>query len=161
LTATVFIWVAIRVVNGGVMGNFVLFVLYEERAQPVMSVQMPYCSTSSDASKAITASDNGTPEKHRLSSQTSARKVDELLSELAAQMEHWITAENAPHENEGTRAMETLFVLIVLLFAALATGGLMVNWIGLGRAMLRTSVSAYVEFHQHTNHTFNPYMPIL
>jgi hypothetical protein len=43
--------------------------------------------------------------------------------------------------------METSFVLIVLLFAALATGGLMVNWIGLGRAMLRTSVSAYVEFH--------------
>jgi uncharacterized membrane protein len=57
--------------------------------------------------------------------------------------------------------METSFVLIVLLFAALATGGLMVNWIGLGRAMLRTSVSAYVEFHQHTNHTFDPYMPIV
>ncbi|MBB5319324.1 hypothetical protein HDF09_004030 [Edaphobacter lichenicola] len=34
--------------------------------------------------------------------------------------------------------METSFVLIVLLLAALATGGLMVNWIGLGRAMLRT-----------------------
>jgi hypothetical protein len=57
--------------------------------------------------------------------------------------------------------METSFVLIVLLFAALATGGLMVNWIGLGRAMLRASVSAYVEFHQHTNHTFDPYMPIV
>ena len=57
--------------------------------------------------------------------------------------------------------METSLVLIVLLFAALATGGLMVNWIGLGRAMLRTSVSAYVEFHQHTNHTFDPYMPIV
>jgi hypothetical protein len=55
--------------------------------------------------------------------------------------------------------METSLVLILLLFAALATGGLMVNWIGLGRAMLRTSVSAYVEFHQHTNHTFDPYMP--
>jgi uncharacterized membrane protein len=57
--------------------------------------------------------------------------------------------------------MENSFVLIVLLFAALATGGLLVNWIGLGRAMSRLSVSAYVEFHQHTNHTFNPYMPIV
>jgi uncharacterized membrane protein len=57
--------------------------------------------------------------------------------------------------------METSFVLIVLLFAALATGGLLVNWIGLGRAMSRLSVSAYVEFHQHTNRTFNPYMPIV
>jgi hypothetical protein len=57
--------------------------------------------------------------------------------------------------------MENSIVLIVLLFAALATGGLMVNWIGLGRAMSRLSVSAYVEFHQHTNRTFNPYMPIV
>jgi hypothetical protein len=57
--------------------------------------------------------------------------------------------------------MENSFVLIVLLFAALATGGLLVNWIGLGRAMSRLSVSAYVEFHQHTNRTFNPYMPIV
>ncbi len=46
--------------------------------------------------------------------------------------------------------------LIVLLMAAL-----MVNWIGLGRAMSRLSVSTYVEFHQATNHTFNPYMPIV
>jgi hypothetical protein len=38
---------------------------------------------------------------------------------------------------------------------------LIVNWIGLGRAMSRLSVSAYVEFHQHTNHTFVPYMPIV
>ena len=57
--------------------------------------------------------------------------------------------------------METSLVLIVLLFAGLATGGLIVNWIGLGRAMSRLSVSAYVEFHQHTNHTFDPYMPIV
>jgi hypothetical protein len=57
--------------------------------------------------------------------------------------------------------MENSFVLIVLLFAALATGGLLVNWIGLGRAMSRLSVSAYVEFHQHTNRTFDPYMPIV
>ena len=56
--------------------------------------------------------------------------------------------------------MENSFVLIVLLFAA-ATGGLIVNWIGLGRAMSRLSVSAYVEFHQHTNRTFDPYMPIV
>src|SRR5215472_16624620 len=57
--------------------------------------------------------------------------------------------------------MEKAFVLIVLLFAALATGGLIVNWIGLGRAMSRLSVSAYIEFHQHTNSTFDPYMPIV
>ena len=57
--------------------------------------------------------------------------------------------------------MENSFVLIVLSFAALATGGLMVNWIGLGRAMSRLSASTYVEFHQATNHTFNPYMPIV
>ena len=57
--------------------------------------------------------------------------------------------------------MEKSFELIVLLFAALATGGLMVNWIGLGRAMSRVSVSTYVEFHQATNRTFDPYMPIV
>ena len=56
---------------------------------------------------------------------------------------------------------ENSFVLVVLLFAALATGGLIVNWIGLGRAMSRLSASAYVEFHQHTNRTFDPYMPIV
>ncbi|MFZ3330118.1 MAG: DUF1772 domain-containing protein [Candidatus Acidiferrales bacterium] len=57
--------------------------------------------------------------------------------------------------------MEKSLVVIVLLFAALATGGRIVNWIGLGRAMARLSVAAYVEFHQHTNHTFDPYMPIV
>lgn len=57
--------------------------------------------------------------------------------------------------------MKKSFVLIVLSFAALATGGLVVNWIGLGRAMSRLSVPAYVEFHQHTNRTFDPYMPIV
>ena len=57
--------------------------------------------------------------------------------------------------------MEQALQLAVVFFAALATGGLMVNWIGLGRAMSRLSVSAYVEFHQATNHTFNPYMPIV
>jgi hypothetical protein len=65
------------------------------------------------------------------------------------------------NENGGNGTMEMSFVLIVLLFAALATGGLIVNWIGLRRAMSRLSVSAYVEFHQHTNHTFEPYMPIV
>src|SRR3974377_80589 len=39
--------------------------------------------------------------------------------------------------------------------------GMIVNWIGLGRAMSRLSVSTYVEFHQATNHTFDPYMPIV
>ena len=57
--------------------------------------------------------------------------------------------------------MDNSLVLIVLLFAALATGGLMVNWIGLGRAMSRLSASTYVEFHQATNRTFNPYMPVV
>jgi len=46
--------------------------------------------------------------------------------------------------------------------ASLATGGLMVNWIGLARAMARmSSASAYTEFHQATNHTFDPYMRII
>jgi uncharacterized membrane protein len=58
-------------------------------------------------------------------------------------------------------AMEKSLVLIVLLFAALATGAMVVNWIGLGRAMSQLSVSAYIEFHQHTNRTFDPYMPIV
>ena len=57
--------------------------------------------------------------------------------------------------------MEQVIQLAVIVFAALATGGLMVNWIGLGRAMSRLSVSTYVEFHQATNHTFDPYMPIV
>jgi uncharacterized membrane protein len=57
--------------------------------------------------------------------------------------------------------MEKSFELIVLLFATLATGALIINWIGLGRAMSRLSVSAYVEFHQHTSRTFDPYMPIV
>ena len=57
--------------------------------------------------------------------------------------------------------MEKAIQLAVVVFAALATGGLMVNWIGLGRAMSRLSVSTYVEFHQATNRTFDPYMPIV
>jgi hypothetical protein len=57
--------------------------------------------------------------------------------------------------------MEQVLQLVVIVSAALATGGLMVNWIGLGRAMSRLSPSTYVEFHQATNHTFDPYMPIV
>ena len=57
--------------------------------------------------------------------------------------------------------MEQVLQLVVVFFAALATGGLMVNWIGLGRAMSRLSVATYVEFHQATNQTFDPYMPIV
>jgi uncharacterized membrane protein len=57
--------------------------------------------------------------------------------------------------------IEQVSQLVVVFFAALATGGLMVNWIGLGRAMSRLSTSTYVEFHQATNHTFDPYMPIV
>ena len=37
----------------------------------------------------------------------------------------------------------------------------MVNWIGLGRAMSRLSASTCVEFHQATNQTFDPDMPIV
>jgi len=51
--------------------------------------------------------------------------------------------------------------LIVLLKAALATGGLMVNWVGLARAMAQLPPSTYVEFHQTTNRTFQPYMPVV
>ena len=57
--------------------------------------------------------------------------------------------------------MDRLLELFVIVFAAFATGGLMVNWIGLARAMSRLSASTYVEFHQATNHTFDPYMPIV
>ena len=57
--------------------------------------------------------------------------------------------------------MEHVLQLLVVLPAALATEGLMVNWIGLGRAMSRLSVSPCVEFHQATNHTFDPYLPIV
>ena len=57
--------------------------------------------------------------------------------------------------------MKQVLQLVVVFFAALATGGLMVNWIGLGRAMSRLSASTYVEFHQATNRTFDPYMPIV
>jgi uncharacterized membrane protein len=59
------------------------------------------------------------------------------------------------------QVMEQAIRLAVVIFAALATGGLMVNWIGLGRAMSRLSVSTYVEFHQATNQTFVPYMPVV
>ena len=56
--------------------------------------------------------------------------------------------------------VEVVVRLVALLLAALATGGLMVNWIGLARAMARvSSASAYTEFHQATNRTFDPYMP--
>jgi uncharacterized membrane protein len=58
--------------------------------------------------------------------------------------------------------IEIVIRLVALLLAALATGGLMVNWIGLTRAMARiSSAAAYTEFHQATNRTFDPYMPIV
>ena len=56
--------------------------------------------------------------------------------------------------------MKQVLQLTVVVFTALATGGLMVNWIGLGRAMSRVSVSTYVD-HQATNLTFDPYRPIV
>ena len=58
--------------------------------------------------------------------------------------------------------IELVIRLVAMLLAALATGGLMVNWVGLARAMARvSSASAYTEFHQATNRTFDPYMPIV
>ena len=66
-----------------------------------------------------------------------------------------------PAKLEVNQDVEQVLQLVVVFFAALATGGLMVNWIGLGRAMSRLSASTYVEFHQATNHTFDPYMPIV
>ena len=59
-------------------------------------------------------------------------------------------------------SVELVIRLVAMLLAALATGGLMVNWIGLARAMARvSSASAYTEFHKATNRTFDPYMPIV
>ena len=59
-------------------------------------------------------------------------------------------------------SVELVIRLVAMLLAALATGGLMVNWVGLTRAMARTtSAAAYTEFHQATNRTFDPYMPIV
>jgi hypothetical protein len=59
-------------------------------------------------------------------------------------------------------SIELVIRLVAMLLAALATGGLMVNWIGLARAMAQvSSASAYTEFHQATNRTFDPYMPIV
>ena len=58
--------------------------------------------------------------------------------------------------------VELVIRLVAMLLAALATGGLMVNWVGLARAMAQlSSASAYTEFHQATNRTFDPYMPIV
>jgi asparagine N-glycosylation enzyme membrane subunit Stt3 len=59
-------------------------------------------------------------------------------------------------------SIELVIRLVALLLAGLATGALMVNWVGLARAMARmSSASAYTEFHQATNRTFDPYMPIV
>jgi hypothetical protein len=59
-------------------------------------------------------------------------------------------------------SIELVIRLVAMLLAALATGGLMVNWVGLARAMAQvSSASAYTEFHQATNRTFDPYMPIV
>ena len=58
--------------------------------------------------------------------------------------------------------IEVVVRLVALLLAALVTGALMVNWIGLSRAMAQmSSAAAYTEFHQATNRTFEPYMPIV
>jgi len=59
-------------------------------------------------------------------------------------------------------AIGIIIKLVALLLAALVTGGLMINWIGLTRAMAQiSSAAAYTEFHQATNRTFDPYMPII
>jgi uncharacterized membrane protein len=59
-------------------------------------------------------------------------------------------------------AVETPIKLAVLFVAALATGALMVNWVGLARAMARMpSAPAYTELHQAVVKTYVPYMPIV
>ena len=58
-------------------------------------------------------------------------------------------------------ALGIIVRLIALFVASLATGALMVNWIGLARAMAQLSAPAYVEFHQESTRTFDPYMPVL
>jgi Domain of unknown function (DUF1772) len=58
--------------------------------------------------------------------------------------------------------VEIIIRLTVLIVAALATGALMVNWIGLARAMARMpSGPAYTELHQAVVKTYVPYMPIV
>src|SRR5262249_39276564 len=58
--------------------------------------------------------------------------------------------------------MNLALVSAAVFVASLATGALVVNWIGLSRAMARIkSPSAYTEFHQATNRTFDPYVPIV
>ena len=37
----------------------------------------------------------------------------------------------------------------------------MANWAGLARAMAQLSPSTYVELHQSTNRTYQPYMPVV
>jgi uncharacterized membrane protein len=66
--------------------------------------------------------------------------------------------------NRGDLVMSPVNIirLVVLFVAALATGAMMVNWVGLARAMLRISTpSAYAELHQASNTTFDPYMPVV
>jgi uncharacterized membrane protein len=57
--------------------------------------------------------------------------------------------------------MQQVIQLVVIFFAALATGGLMVNWMAHGRAMSRLSASAFVEFHQANDHALDPVIPIV
>jgi hypothetical protein len=64
-------------------------------------------------------------------------------------------------QNKRNQGYATSITTGLIFLAALATGALIVNWIELGRAMSRLSVSTYVEFHQATNHTFDPYKPIV
>jgi hypothetical protein len=108
---------------------------------------------------AVREGDNGGPERDWLSSQTSASKGRRTSGTVCTNGALDNGRECSAMKIEVP--MENSFVLIVLLFAALTTGGLIVNWIGLGRAMSRLSVSADVEFHQRTNRTFDPYMPIV
>jgi hypothetical protein len=80
---------------------------------------------------------------------------------LVAQTDYWVSGLKFRPANKGNQDMEQLLQLVIVFFAGLATGGLMVNWIGLGRAMSHLSASTYAEFRQATNRTFDPYMPIV
>ena len=72
--------------------------------------------------------------------------ISDAAAQVARKVVAILAAEIMSGENsEGNQDMEPVLRLVVVFFAALATGGLMVNWIGLGRAMSRLSVLAMLN----------------
>jgi hypothetical protein len=68
-----------------------------------------------------------------------------------------VTVQRRSQHNPSVQLEEDMDItisvrLFALLLAALMTGALMVNWIGLARAIAQmVSAAAYTEFHQATN----------